>query len=48
MIKHWRYSRLYRKLLMHYALKFNYACEAVSQADQAFFRLTGENWDDWI
>lgn len=47
-IKHWRYSRLYRKLFMHYAGRFNYACEAKSQADEAFMILTGEDRENWI
>ena len=47
LIRLWRNSRLYRKLFMHYANKFNYAYEAAAQADEAFLRLTGEEWEDW-
>lgn len=47
-IKRLLYSRLYRKLFKHYAGRFNYAYEAAAQADEAFLRLTGEDWDDWI
>ena len=47
-IKRWRYSRLYRKLFMHYAGKFNYAYEATTQADEAFLLLTGEERENWI
>lgn len=47
-IKRWRYSRLYRKLFMHYACRFNYANEAMSQADNAFIILTGEERENWI
>ena len=47
LIKHWRYKLLYRKLFMHYALKFNYAEEAMAQADFAFLLLTGEYKENW-
>lgn len=45
-IKHWQYRRLYRKLFMLYAKRFNYAEEAAIQADNAFFFLTGLEWKD--
>lgn len=48
LIKRWRYKRLYHKLYMLYANKFQFALDAKSQADEAFFYLTGyDYWEDW-
>ncbi len=46
-MRRWRYKHLYRKLFMLYAYKFNYATAAHSQAKEAFFWITGEDWEDW-
>lgn len=43
-----RYRRLYYSLFWHYAHKSEIASFALQQADEAFFRLTGTDWEDWL
>ena len=42
----WRYRRLYRKLFFIYAHKDPLAYNARTQADEAFYYLTGEIADE--
>ena len=43
-----RYHRLYRRLFWHYVEKYDTADEAGVQAADAFFWLTGYEWQEWL
>lgn len=45
--RRWRYRRLYRKLFLIYAPMDKLACNARTNADEAFLYLTGEDYDDY-
>lgn len=43
-----RYRKLYHRLFWHYAAKSEIASFAIQQADEAFFKLTGAEWEEWL
>lgn len=47
-ILRWRYRKLYHRLFWKYAAKSEIASFAIQQADEAFFKLTGAEWEEWL
>ena len=48
LIQRRQYRKLYYRLFRQYSATGEMASFAIQQADEAFCRLTGTMWDDWL